>query len=233
MPLQGAAVLILGLIMDTIFLVGVFFVLLLLSLLVFQKILMTRRAKFINNYEFPKSIRSGVAKTYPHLNDAEIDQVVFGLRKYFHLILLSKRKMIAMPSQVVDIAWHEFILFTREYNQFCSKALGRFLHHTPAEAMKSKKLAQEGIKRAWRIACHLEHINPHLPSRLPEIFALDARLKIEDGFHYERNCMKSETNGSGGAGGSYCGSHIGCTSGCAGSSGGDGCSGDGGCGGGS
>jgi hypothetical protein len=138
-----------------------------------------------------------------------------------------------MPSQVVDVAWHEFILFTREYSQFCSKALGHFLHHTPAEAMKSRVEAQSGIKRAWRISCHREQINPFSPKRLPIIFALDARLNIEDGFHYELDCMKlqSSTLGGGVSDGGYCGSHIGCSSGCAGSAGDGGCSGDGGGGG--
>ncbi len=51
-----------------------------------------------------------------------------------------------MPSQVVDDAWHEFILFTRAYQQYCNKALGRYLHHTPAEAMDSPTIAQEGNK---------------------------------------------------------------------------------------
>jgi hypothetical protein len=216
--------------MFPIFLIVIFSI---LSFMIYQKTSVMRRKKFIKSYVFPQTIRNNVAKTYPHLKDVELDQVMRGLRDYFQLISLSQRKMIAMPSQVVDVAWHEFILFTREYSQFCSKALGRFLHHTPAEAMKSKNVAQAGIKRAWRIACHLETINPYSPMRLPLIFALDTRLNIEDGFHYERDCMRlgsSTSKGKSVTG--YCCSHIGCSSGCAGSAGDGGCSGDGGGGGG-
>ena len=32
----------------------------------------------------------------------------------------------------IDIAWHEFILMTKDYEQFCHKYLGRFIHHTPS-----------------------------------------------------------------------------------------------------
>jgi len=200
-----------------------------LFVIVFQKVLVMRRETFIKEYVFPKTIKTNVAKTYPHLKDFELDQVMRGLRDYFHLISLSHQKMIAMPSQVVDIAWHEFILFTREYDKFCSRALGRFLHHSPAETMKSQNIAQAGIKRAWRIACHLERINPFLPKRLPVIFALDALLNIEDGFHYQLDCMKLSISSSGGGStGGHCGSHIGCSSGCAGSAGDGGCAGDGG-----
>ena len=36
------------------------------------------------------------------------------------------------PSKKVDKAWHEFLLFTREYEAFCQERYGRFLHHDPA-----------------------------------------------------------------------------------------------------
>lgn len=215
--------------------IGIFLVVA-FSYLLLKQLNSARRTAYIDSYVFPQSVRNKVAETYPHLNESELDQVIRGLKDYFHMISLSHRQMVSMPSQVVDVAWHEFILFTRAYAEFCSKGLGRFLHHTPAEAMKSKADAQIGIRRAWRIACHRESINPHAPRKLPVIFALDARLKIEDGFHYELDCMKEprSTDGAGDVGGGYCGSHIGCASGCAGSAGDGGCTGDsggGGCGG--
>lgn len=215
--------------MDVIFPIFSITIIFILSIVIYQKMLVNKRSSFITAYKFPESIKNKISQTYPHLNESEVEQVIRGLRDYFHLVSLSRIKTVAMPSQVVDVAWHEFILFTREYSKFCSQALGRFLHHTPAEAMKSKTEAQAGIKRAWRISCHREQINPYLPKRLPIIFALDARLNIEDGFHYELDCMKLQSSNLGGG---YCGGHIGCSSGCAGSAGDGGCSGGGGgCGG--
>lgn len=35
------------------------------------------------------------------------------------------------PSRLVDIGWHNFILYTREYAQFCQGIAGRFIHHAP------------------------------------------------------------------------------------------------------
>jgi len=71
------------------------------------------------------------------------------------------------------------VLFTREYQLFCKKGLGRFLHHTPTEAMKSKTLASEGIKRAWRLACAKVEINPKTPEKLPLLFTIDTSLNIK------------------------------------------------------
>lgn len=195
------------------------------------------RDGFIDTYRFPPGIRARVRKRYPHLTEADLDRVMSGLSAWFHLSHRAGRKTVSMPSQAVDAAWHEFILFTRNYRDFCRKALGRFLHHTPAEAMRTPTEAQEGIRRAWRLSCAREGIDPRAPARLPLLFALDAELGIADGFRYALNCagaLGAQRAADGST--TYCGSHIGC-----GSGGGDGgctsdsgCSGDGGggCGGG-
>lgn len=182
-----------------------------------------KRERIINNYLFPDSIGDKIRHRYPHLTDADLKRVNQGLREYFHLCNLAGKRMVAMPSQVVDVAWHEFILFTRLYQKFCAEALGRFLHHTPAEAMRHPQLAQDGIKRAWRLSCHRAQIDPKTPTCLPLLFALDADLAIPNGFTYALDCTKPGADG-------YCAGHIDCGGGCAGDSGG--CGGDGGCGGG-
>ncbi len=35
------------------------------------------------------------------------------------------------PSPLVDIGWHNFILYTHEYSKFCRRIAGRFIHHSP------------------------------------------------------------------------------------------------------
>ncbi len=37
------------------------------------------------------------------------------------------------PSLIVDIGWHTFILYTREYAEYCAVAFGHFLHHDPTD----------------------------------------------------------------------------------------------------
>ena len=194
----------------------------------------TRRAheSFIDNYAFPAGIRLKVHKRYPHLTEAQLDLVFEALREYFHLCRKAGKRLLSMPSQVVDVAWHEFILFTRNYQAFCQSALGRFLHHTPAEAMASPTTASDGIRRTWRLACLRSGIDPKAATAVPLLFAIDGRLGIPDGFNYVLNCTLLHDGGT-----RYCASDIssggcgGCGGGCAGQGcGSDG--GDGGCGGG-
>lgn len=175
----------------------------------------TSQLKFIRDYRFHPAIKQKLRRKHPNLTDVQLDMVFDGLRDYFLICNKAKGKMVSMPSQAVDDAWHEFILFTLIYERFCSKALGRFLHHTPAEAMRTPTVAQQGIKRAWRLACANEDIDSKTPARLPLIFAIDAMLNIENGFIYSLNCRdrNSPAFGSG-----YCATHIGCAAGCAGGS---------------
>lgn len=200
-----------------------------IAFLIYTYSIKTSRLRYLETYRFHSALRKKVQARYPHLSDDNITLVFDTLREYFFMTHRAGKTMVAMPSQVVDVAWHEFILFTRAYKEFCDRGLGRFLHHTPTEAMKTPTLAQEGIKRAWRLACTAEKIDPKKPDRLPMIFAIDALLMIPDGFHYVLDCTDPASPAYEDG---YCASSIGCTSSCASGCGGDsGGDGGGGCGG--
>jgi hypothetical protein len=55
-----------------------------------------------------------------------------------------------MPSRLVDDAWHEFILDSRAYIDFCDRAFGEYLHHTPEASMTTPMSgALDATSRAW------------------------------------------------------------------------------------
>lgn len=176
----------------------------------------SHQGDYIDQYKFHQALDRRLSDKRPELSEGQRELVFVALREYFHLCQMAPGKPVAMPSQVVDDLWHEFILFTKAYQQFCRRAFGRYLHHTPVEAMATATTAGEGIKRAWRLACDREGIDPKNPKYLPLIFAIDGQFNLQDGFLYQKDCKdpRSPTFGSG-----YCASHIGCASGCSGSSG--------------
>lgn len=57
---------------------------------------------------------------------------------------------------IIDEMWHNFILFTKEYNRFCLQYFGHFLHHLPAskkekgEAYRFQQEDQEKAKKQFR-----------------------------------------------------------------------------------
>jgi hypothetical protein len=168
---------------------------------------------YIDEYKLHAGLVAKFKKSRPELSSEKVSTIALALKDYFKICLMAKKEFVAMPSQIVDELWHEFILFTRHYQKFCTRAFGRYLHHTPAEAMTQTNTASDGLKRAWRHACELEGINPKNPERLPRLFALDALYNIENGFFYEKDCKNSNNAG-------YCASDIGCSGsvGCGGSS---------------
>jgi hypothetical protein len=190
------------------------------------------REAFIRDYAFPQGLLDRLAKHRPGLTLKDRALVARGLRQFFLTYLRSGRRFVSMPSQVADDLWHEFILYTKSYDAFCRQAFGRFLHHTPAVVLGEQQQSNAGLRRCWHWACREENIDPQHPSRLPLLFALDAKLGIADGFIYAPNCKVLAPGGTGTA---YCGADLGSGSGSDGGSGDDSSSdgGDGGgCGGG-
>lgn len=195
------------------------------------------RAEYIRTYTLPSGLLDKLAARRPGLEAKERQLVARALRQFFIAYLKSGCKYVSMPSQVVDDLWHEFILYTRHYDLFCRKAFGRFMHHTPAVVLTSDRQHNAGLRRVWWYSCLEENISPKRPTRLPLLFAIDAKLKIDNGFHYLLDCKRVKRENADSGGPVYCGGDMSSTAfdgttegfGCA--SGGD--AGDaGGCGGG-
>ena len=165
-----------------------------------------RREAYIRNAEFPRGLFERLRARHPDLTLKDCQLVASGLRQFFLAYLKGGRNFVAMPSQVVDDLWHEFILYTRTYEAFCNNAFGRFLHHTPAAILTSDRKKNEGLRRCWWWACRDENINPRAPTRLPLLFALDAKLAIAGGFSYVPDCSGVRRAGAAGdASTPYCG----------------------------
>ncbi len=168
-----------------------------------------RRAAHIRHAALPKGLFEKLRARHPQLTQKDCELVAHGLRQFFLAHLQSGRKFVSMPSQVVDDLWHEFILCTKNYQGFCRQAFGRFLHHTPAVVLTDDRLKNEGLRRCWWHACRDENIDPRTPSRLPLLFALDAKLNIAGGFAYVPDCGGVRRAGADSSGSTaYCGSDF-------------------------
>lgn len=104
---------------------------------------------YIASYTFPTHIAARVRRR-SQLGEAGWQLVEQGLREWFVCCAWRGRAVLGMPSRAVDEAWHEFILDSIAYIDFCEKAFGEYLHHTPDEAMATpmgNALAE--TVRAW------------------------------------------------------------------------------------
>jgi hypothetical protein len=168
------------------------------------------RQRAVREAPLPRFLQRKLRETYPHLSPRDCELVERGLRQFFMACLRSRPQFVAMPSRAVDALWHEYILHTQAYRSWCHNALGFFLHHTPAEALGPEARRNDGLRRAWYWACKEESIDPRAPSRLPLLFALDAKLAIPAGFSYVPDCadIARKSDAGGGGGDSYCGTSF-------------------------
>jgi hypothetical protein len=177
-----------------------------------QALRKARRAEFIRSFVLPKGLYDKLRQRRAGLSDKDCQLAGQALRQFFLAYLKSGRKPVSMPSQVTDDLWHEFILYTRNYQRFCQQAFGHFMHHTPAVALGSVQKSNVGLRRCWWHCCRAENINPRSPSRLPLLFAIDTKLNIEGGFRYAPDCgpLKRQAGDAGnGATVIYCGGDFG------------------------
>ena len=164
------------------------------------------RRQFVREAPLPRFLGAKLREQYPQLSERDTELVLHGLRQFFMAYLRSQRAFVAMPSRVVDAAWHEFILHTRGYAQWCDAAFGTLLHHTPAEVLGRDARRNDGLRRSWFWACKEESIDPRAPSRLPLLFALDKKYAIAGGFTYVPDCSDIERKSGSDT---YCGSSFG------------------------
>ena len=174
----------------------------------------SQRRNFIRHYKFPSGLLPKLQSAHPRIQTKDFALIEQALRQFFLAYLLSNKQFVAMPSRIADDLWHEFILYTKQYAEFCQSAFGEFFHHTPAAAMGAHRETNTGLRRIWWHVCKEENIAPRKPLRMPLLFAIDGKLNITHGHRYTLASMAvlgahqndtgdvSSSASSGGCGGS-------------------------------
>jgi len=73
----------------------------------------------------PKLIEEGKGV----FNQTNTDLGIRELKRFLSLMLLCDATHT--PSAQLDIAWHQFIIFTKQYRRFCQDSFGGYLDHNP------------------------------------------------------------------------------------------------------
>ena len=83
----------------------------------------------VDAYPVPAMLIPRIAKEH----DYSLAYATGALREAKRMLYLQRVSGEAVsPSNLIDMAWHEMMLFTRFYQEFCS-FLGAFMHHDPTE----------------------------------------------------------------------------------------------------
>lgn len=78
------------------------------------------------------------------LSKDEIPLLFAEMLQFLHIS--AKSNFSTVPSEMIDKAWHEFILFTKEYTNYCNDNFGFYLHHTPGKSSDTEDRYKKTLK---------------------------------------------------------------------------------------
>jgi hypothetical protein len=76
----------------------------------------------------------GLIRRYADRSGIKLDEAAHRfneLKKFLYMCAVSDFPCV--PSKQIDDIWHEFVLYTKDYQDFCAHFLGGFIHHNPTE----------------------------------------------------------------------------------------------------
>lgn len=79
------------------------------------------------NKHFANKLKIRIQQEYPHMKTLEYRWKLIELKRYF--IMASLLKQVPMFSDEVDDLWHEMLMFTKSYADFCAELMGSTVHH--------------------------------------------------------------------------------------------------------
>ncbi|WP_164478269.1 glycine-rich domain-containing protein [Mycolicibacterium stellerae] len=101
----------------------------------------TAALRFEAPYVIEKLVKNRTADS-----DAEAQMLFREAKRYLVLAQSDRSTAWQMHSLRVDEAWHQFVLFTFQYADFCERHFGRFVHHAPSNSPSSG--ASSSVRRA-------------------------------------------------------------------------------------
>lgn len=170
------------------------------------------RERFVRDSALPVFLKRKLQSAYPGLSSKDYDLVERGLSQFFFACVRSGNKLVAMPSRLVEGLWREFAQNGAAYGRWCDAAYGYLMVPTAALALGRNANNNDALRRTCYLACKEESIKPKRPTRLPILFALDAKLCMPGGIVYEVGSMSpariQPLDKSGGSGGEV---YFGCS----------------------
>jgi hypothetical protein len=107
------------------------------------------------------------------LTQAEAESHELAFLRFMSLSFLTENSLA--PDETIDQYWHNFILWTQAYSDFCSTNFGRYVHHSPGHL----KINEGELQVAGRLADQL----------LSEYYGVKLDKDIDRPYKCKRICL--------------------------------------------
>lgn len=126
------------------------------------------------NKHFANKLKTRMQQEHPYMKPAEYRWKLIELKRYF--IMASLLKQVPMFSDEVDDLWHEMLMFTKSYADFCAEFMGSTVHHEPAITRRETPGA-----RAWFdwVYCQLFEFTPYSAAIWGDFFAYPLSSNVQ------------------------------------------------------
>jgi len=88
----------------------------------------------LDKFEAPLYLEEKLLKEGKFDSPEDYKEAFTEFKKFVALTQLYSKRL-GMISKKVDDIWHQFILFTPQYREFCDEYLGGYLHHLPRTSL--------------------------------------------------------------------------------------------------
>lgn len=132
--------------------------------------------KTVYEYNFPELLKERYMKER-NKTEQEFELVQLALKDWFSIFEFNTRgsQFYDFPSSEVDELWHMFILFTKDYREFCEEYLGQFLDHVP---LSEENTNNTNLKNLMATFKEVRLKNKGL------LFKIDETFKIKKKYNY-------------------------------------------------
>ena len=150
------------------------------------------RIREIDNTDFSgvlRKVREDLAQLGFAADDDYLSRGLLALKQYYAVAVLDPLNMHAV-SDTLDPFWHAHILHTQQYEEFCGRVVGGFMHHVPLDHDRSLDVRAVDRLYSYTGGCLSEfflEVDPEFfPAELP-----DARLICFHGNRYEAPLLEN------------------------------------------
>ncbi|MBD8893260.1 hypothetical protein [Roseibium litorale] len=91
----------------------------------------------IHSYDLSK-VMDAFKKNHPDYSEEKLSRIETEFRRFFEVC--GSHNVNYGTIDTIDELFHTFILHTKEYVDFCNKAFGEYIHHTPKSIQEEPKL---------------------------------------------------------------------------------------------
>ena len=132
------------------------------------------------DYSFPELLKQRYMKER-NKTESEYQLVQLALKDWFSIFAFNTNRtaFYDFPSKEVDELWHLFILFTKDYREFCQKYLGQFLDHVLQEEHDGKGSNYPNLKNLVRTYDAVKDKNDGVLFKIDDIFGINNKYNYK------------------------------------------------------